>query len=141
MLNLTLADSVIAFYDAKYTYKLWRPITAIRAPGRSSDPDWLAEVGNTTPDPSYPGAHAVISSAAADVLADYFGSDRSNFSVTSEVLPGVERSFETFSDAAKEATASRVFAGVHFRFDLTTGAIMGDRIADFVDRRFLTPAR
>src|SRR5215469_2451190 len=30
LLNLSLADSVIAFYDAKYTYNLWRPVTAIR---------------------------------------------------------------------------------------------------------------
>ena len=30
-LNLTFADSVIAFYDAKYAYRLWRPVTAIRA--------------------------------------------------------------------------------------------------------------
>jgi hypothetical protein len=71
LLNLTLADGVIAFYDAKYTYNLWRPVTAIRGadtdnnPNTHADADWLPEVGNTTPDPSYPGAHAVISAAAA----------------------------------------------------------------------------
>src|SRR5437879_5079740 len=31
LLDLTLADGVIAFYDAKYTYNFWRPVTAIRA--------------------------------------------------------------------------------------------------------------
>ena len=31
LLNLALADGVIAFYDAKYIYNLWRPVTAIRA--------------------------------------------------------------------------------------------------------------
>src|SRR5882757_2078313 len=31
LLNLSFADSVIAFYDAKYTYNFWRPVTAIRA--------------------------------------------------------------------------------------------------------------
>src|SRR5882724_6651892 len=66
LLDLTLADTVIAFYDAKYTYNFWRPVTAIRAadtdnnPETLLDPDWLPEVGKTTPDPSYPGAHAVI---------------------------------------------------------------------------------
>jgi len=30
VLNLTFADSVIAFYDAKYHYLVWRPVTAIR---------------------------------------------------------------------------------------------------------------
>lgn len=31
LLNLSFADGVIAFYDAKYTYNFWRPVTAIRA--------------------------------------------------------------------------------------------------------------
>ena len=78
LLNLELADGVIAFYDAKYTYNFWRPVTAIRAadtddnPETLVDPTWLPEVGNTTPDPSYPGAHAVISAAAATVLIAFF---------------------------------------------------------------------
>ena len=71
LLNLSLADSVIAFYDAKYTYNFWRPVTAIRAadtdvnPGTAADPNWLPEAGTTGADPSYPGAHAVVSGAAA----------------------------------------------------------------------------
>jgi len=74
LLNLSLADSVIAFYDAKYTYNFWRPVTAIRAaatddnPETLADPGWLPKTGKTAPDPSYPGAHAVISAAAAEVL-------------------------------------------------------------------------
>jgi len=52
--------------------------------------------------------------------------------VTSEVLPGVERSFTSFSAAAEEATLSRVFAGQHFRFDLSTGQRLGREVADFV---------
>src|ERR1700746_1083358 len=64
LLNLTLADGVIAFYDTKYTYNFWRPVTAIRAadtdnnPDTVADPTWLPSVGNTTPDPSSPGAPA-----------------------------------------------------------------------------------
>jgi len=38
LLDLTLADSVIAFYDAKYTYHFWRPITAIRAAANDGNP-------------------------------------------------------------------------------------------------------
>ena len=34
LLNLTLADGVIAFYDAKYTYNFWRPVSAIRDAGK-----------------------------------------------------------------------------------------------------------
>jgi hypothetical protein len=145
LLNLTMADGVIAFYDAKYTYNFWRPVTAIRAadsdsnPQTSPDTNWLPEVGNTTPDPSYPGAHAVISAAASSVLISVLHSDRFAYDVTSEVLPGVERSFDSFSAAAEEATMSRVFAGVHFRFDLTAGHELGREVADFVLDHFMTP--
>jgi len=145
LLNLSFADAVIAFYDAKYTYNFWRPVTAIREaaiagnPEAIPDPDWLPEVGNTTPDPSYPGAHAVISAAGASILTSFFGKERFDFTVTSEVLPGVDRSFESFPAAAEEATLSRIFAGVHFRSDLTTGQTLGRQIADFVVDNFLTP--
>jgi membrane-associated phospholipid phosphatase len=144
LLNLSLADAVIAFYDAKYTYNFWRPVTAIRAaatdgnPDTDADPNWLPEVGNTTPDPSYPGAHAVISAAAAEVLISFFRQNNFQFTVTSEVLPGVDRSFTSFSAAAEEATLSRIFAGVHFLFDLTTGQRLGSDVADFVVDNFLT---
>src|SRR6267378_3704338 len=145
LLNLSFADDVIAFYDAKYTYNFWRPVTAIRAgdsdnnPETVADPNWLPEVGKTAPDPSYPGAHAVISAAGAEVLISFFERDRFDLNVTSEVLPGVERSFTSFSAAAEEATLSRIFGGQHFRFDLTTGQRLGRDVADFVLDNFLTP--
>ena len=144
LLNLTLADAVIAFYDAKYTYNFWRPVTAIRAadtdnnPATGADPNWLPEVGKTGADPSYPGAHGVMSAAGAGVLTAFFGRDPSEFRVTSEVLPGVERSFRTFGDAAHEASLSRIFAGQHFRFDQTAGERLGRKVADFVVDGFLT---
>jgi hypothetical protein len=145
LLNLTLADGVIAFYDAKYTYNLWRPVTAIRAaastgnPNTLADPNWLPESGTTAPDPSYPGAHAVISEAAATVLASVLRSDRIGLSVTSETLPGVVRQFDSFSDAEREASLSRVFAGVHFITDETAGESLGHKLADYVVDRFLRP--
>src|SRR5882757_977002 len=145
LLNLSFVDDVIAFYDAKYTYNLWRPVTAIRAgdsdnnPETAADPNWLPEVGKTAPDPSYPGAHAVISAAGAEVLISFFERDRFEFNVTSEVLPGIERSFTSFSSAAEEATLSRIFAGQHFRFDLAVGQRLGRDLADFVLYIFLSP--
>jgi hypothetical protein len=146
LLNLSFADDVIAFYDAKYTYNFWRPVTSIRAadtginPETVADPNWLPEVGKTAPDPSYPGAHAVISASGAEVLISFFERDHAEFNVTSEVLPGVERSFTSISAAAEEATLSRIFGGQHFRFDLTTGQRLGRDVADFVLDNFLTPA-
>jgi membrane-associated phospholipid phosphatase len=145
LLNLTFADDVIAFYDAKYTYNFWRPVTAIRAANTDNNPNtivdanWLPQVGKTTPDPSYPGAHAVISASGAALLKSFFGRDRFRFQVTSEVMPGVERSFTSFSAAQREATLSRIFAGVHFRSDLTTGSELGEDVASFVFDHFLQP--
>jgi hypothetical protein len=144
LLDLTVADSVIAFYDAKYTYHFWRPITAIRAaandgnPATAGDPNWTP-LATTALDPSYPGAHAVVSAAGADVLSTFFGSDSENFAVTSEVLPGVVRGFTSFSAAADEASLSRIYAGQHFRFDLVAGQRLGTQVADYVQRNFLLP--
>jgi hypothetical protein len=73
------------------------------------------------------------------VLTSFFHKDRFEFSVTSEVLAGVGRSFTSFSAAAQEATLSRIFAGVHFLFDLTSGRRLGSDVADFVVDNFLTP--
>ena len=117
-------------------------------PAPSSESDWsclslttrsFAEVGNTAPDPSYPGAHAVISAAAASVLSAFFGHKPFHFSVTSEVLPGVERSFDNIAAAAQEASLSRVYAGVHFRSDENAGEQLGAAVADFVLGNLLTP--
>ena len=48
-------------------------------PETLSDPNWLPEVGNTTPDPTYPGAHAAVSAAARDVLVSVLRRDRFSF--------------------------------------------------------------
>ena len=145
LLNLSLADSVIAFYDAKYTYNFWRPVTAIRAADPRTnaetqpDPNWLPEAGKTANDPSYPGAHAAISAAAQTVLVTFFDTDHFQLDVTSEVLPGIERHFESFSGAEREASLSRVFAGVHFLTDEQAGETLGRQVADFVCDYSLQP--
>jgi hypothetical protein len=145
LLNLSFADAVIAFYDGKYTYNVWRPVTAIRLaaddsnPNTAADANWLPLNTNTAADPAYPGAHATISAIGALVLRAFFHQDRFDFTATSEVLPGVQRSFTRFSEAASEATDSRVFAGQHFRFDLTSGQRLGRRIASLTLKKVLTP--
>jgi hypothetical protein len=144
LLNLTLADEVIAFYDSKYTYNLWRPVTAIRAaasdgnPETAADPDWLPQAGKTAADPSYPGAHATISAGGAFVLRALFGNKPLQLNVTSEVLPGVVRSFDSFADVEEEASLSRIYAGQHFRSDENAGERLGSAVADFVVDHFLT---
>ena len=144
-LNLSFADSAIAFYDAKYTYRLWRPVTAIRLadtdgnPNTVADPSWLPLAGNTAADPSYPGAHSTISAAGADVLASFYG-DKQHFSLNSPALPGVTRSFSSFSAAADEAGLSRIYAGQHTRLDHAAGLALGQHVAGFVLHNALLPA-
>jgi hypothetical protein len=143
-LNLSFADSAIAFYDAKYTYRLWRPVTAIRLadsagnPQTIADPNWIPLAGNTPADPSYPGAHSTISAAAADVLESFYGNNQ-QFSVTSPALPGITRSFQSFSGAVGEAGLSRIYAGVHTRIDHQAGLKLGNDVADFVLHNALLP--
>jgi hypothetical protein len=135
-LDLTLVDSVIAFYDAKYAYHVWRPVTAIRNadadgnPDTAADPNWTP-LSATAPDPSYPGAHGTISAAAADVLSSIYGNDFA-FTVTSPALPGVARTFVSFSEAAHEATVSRIYNGNHTRLDQVAGENLGHDVAGFV---------
>jgi membrane-associated phospholipid phosphatase len=144
-LNLSFGDSAIAFYDAKYTYQLWRPVTAIRLadtdgnPDTVADPNWLPLSGNTAADPSYPGAHSTISAAGAEVLASFYG-DGQPFSVTSSALPGVTRSFTSFSAAAEEAGVSRIYSGQHTRLDHVAGLGLGHQVAGFVLHNALLPA-
>jgi hypothetical protein len=102
-------------------------VTAIRA---TSDPNWTP-LSNTAPDPSYPGAHGTIAAAGADVLAAMYGNDF-DFDVTSPALPGVERSFTSFSEAAEEASVSRMYNGNHTRLDQVAGENLGRDVAEFV---------
>jgi PAP2 superfamily len=135
LVNFGMADTTISFFKAKYIYHNWRPVTAAEF---NFDPDWLPLTTKTAPDPSYPGAHSATSSAAAQALAFVLG-DNFTFAVTSEVVPGVERHFTSFSAAAQEAGLSRVFAGQHFRFDHLAGVLQGQQVSDSVDKTTLLP--
>jgi hypothetical protein len=134
LVNFGMADATISFFEAKYIYHFWRPVT----PAELSDTDWLPLSTKTAPDPSYPGAHSATSSAAATVLKFYFG-DRFTFDVTSEVLPGVTRHFTSFSAAKREAGLSRIYAGQHFRFDHLAGLRLGREVSRSIAETTLRP--
>ena len=144
LLNISLADTTIGFFEAKYTYRFWRPVTAIRLasedgdPRTTPDPSWLPLSTKTAPDPSYPGAHSAISFAGAEVLKAYFG-DRLTFDVSSESLQGVTRHFTSFSAAAQEAGLSRIYAGQHFRTDHIAGKRLGRQVAESIVDTTLLP--
>jgi membrane-associated phospholipid phosphatase len=144
LLDISLADTTIAFFEAKYTYQFWRPVTAVELagddgnPNTEPDPNWLPLSVKTAPDPSYPGAHSAISFAGAEVLKSDLG-DRFTFDVTSESLKGVTRHFTTFSAAAQEAGLSRIYAGQHFRTDHVSGKGLGASVAESIVDTTLLP--
>jgi hypothetical protein len=143
-LNVALADGIIAHFDAKYTYSRWRPATAIQLADQTGNPDTIADPSwlpllNTPPNPSYVSGHGVVSAAASTVLAQFFGTDNISFSLTSEDVPGVTHSFTSFSAAAAETQNSVVWGGIHFRFDVTAGATLGQSVAQFVTQNFFQP--
>jgi len=136
LLNVTMADAVIACWDSKYRYSFWRPTTAIREGLTPADADptwepWLDFFKPGTPAfPEYPSAHASISGSAAFVLASIFG-DNTSFTVSSESRPGT-RSFSSFSSAVSEIADARVFGGIHFRTSCEVGNTLGRDVANFV---------
>lgn len=123
-LNIAIADAAIAMTDAKYTYWAWRPISAIQAgiPGFPAQPDW-APLLETPNHPSYVSGHSAFSAAAAIVLTDEFGARP--FKADSADQPGATRAFRDFQQAAAEAADSRLWGGIHFKFDNDDGLVTG----------------
>src|SRR5262249_16351067 len=104
LLDLALADQAIACWDAKYTYNFLRPITAIQAADQGNaetegDANWIPLAGpvGANTHPSYPSAHSTVMGTCAEVLARYFATDDIPFSISWFSLPGVTRSFTSFS--------------------------------------------
>src|SRR5262249_8313361 len=126
LLNLALADAGIVSWDCKYQYHFWRPIEGIRSAAVqadadvSGDPNWTPLIARP-PFPSYTSGHSTFSSAAATVLAHFFGTDDVRFTISSDDLPRTTRSFGSFSAAAAEAGRSRIFGGIHWEFDNADG--------------------
>jgi PAP2 superfamily len=143
LLNVSMADALIACWDAKYRYVFWRPITAIRAgdtdgnPATDPDPAWTPWLDyfptGTPAHPEYPSGHSTVSGDAAAVLTSIFG-DETPFTVTSDVRPGT-RSFSSFSAAVAEIADARVFGGIHFRVSCIRGNALGQTVANYVMSR------
>ena len=146
LLNLALADAAICCWDGKYEFKCWRPITAIheadtdRNPATGQDPAWTPLLA-TPPFPEYTSGHSTFSSAAATVLARYFGSDTVPFSATSEAMPSFSRSYQSFSEAAAEAGLSRIYGGLHFMSANQQGLLSGASLGAYVAEGFLKEKR
>jgi hypothetical protein len=114
-LNTAQADAFIACWDCKYFYDIERPITVIRRD--TADTTWSSFIA-TPPFPSYPSGHSSTSGAASQVLGYFFPADAIDFALM-----------------ANEAKDSRLYGGIHFRFDNDVGLSLGRSIGTFVIER------
>ena len=108
-LNLAMSDAAIACMDAKYTYWYVRPYQA--------DPLITTPLGKP-PHPSYPSLHSCLGGAAVGVLTHEFPEDTDDLEST-----------------LAEMLLSRQWAGLHYWFDLQTGATMGRHVAALANSR------
>ena len=144
MLNVAMADAAIMAWDAKFATDYWRPITGIRAaddtnPDTVQDANWTPLI-TTPPFPSYVSGHSSFSGAAAAVLEHFFGTDNIAFTLPSENQQVAARSFDSFSEAAEESADSRLYGGIHWRFDNEDGLTAGTALGEFVADNFFEPA-
>lgn len=145
-LNIAMADATISGWDMKYEVNYWRPQAGIREAADDSndatiaDPAWTPLL-STPAHPSYVSTLSSNSNAAATVLAGFFGSDNFAFTLPAQSASLPARSFASFSQAAREAADSRIYAGIHWRFDNEVGLQTGTTIGEYVMANFLRPAQ
>ena len=109
LLNLAQQDAGIACWDAKYTYWVIRPS---QADSQITTPVGLPNF------PSYVSGHSTFSGAASGVLGALFPDEK----------PAVQQ-------LAQEASVSRIYGGIHYRFDADNGIKVGRNIADLAIAR------
>lgn len=102
-MNMAGMDAIIACHDAKYTYWLIRPYRA--------DPNIVVPIGKPG-HPSYPSNHACFSGTAAYVLGAFFPADAAPLAAM-----------------ADEAGESRLYAGIHYRFDKDAGLTIARQVS------------
>lgn len=103
VMHMAIMDASIGCWDAKYLYSYVRPFQA--------DPTIATPVGRPN-FPSYPSAHSCLSSAAAGVIAGLFPSTKTSMDAK-----------------VAEAGVARMYAGLHYRFDVTAGQELGYKVA------------
>ena len=72
-----------------------------------------------------------MSGAASTILAEEFGA-RTHFSMTSDLMFGVERSYRGFSETLEAVKEARIFSGIHFRTATEVGSTLGETVARLV---------
>ena len=133
---MAMDDALIAVFDAKYAYNLWRPITAIRnGEGDARDPSWTPFI-DTPMHPEYPCAHCIVSGALGAVLAAEIGAGPTpKLSSASPAAAGAVRTWTSVDDFVQEVAVARIYDGVHYRNSSEVGTAMGKKIGELAARR------
>ncbi len=131
----TYASTAVGMYDAfiscwyvKYSTVRIRPQTAVQ---RLIEPTWTSFI-QTPPFPEYTSGHSTVSSTAAEILTSVFG-DGFAFTDSSELEYNLPvRSFNSFREAASEASISRVYGGIHYRSGCEAGNKQGKKLGAII---------
>jgi hypothetical protein len=145
LMDMAINDGLQNSNESKFHYALWRPITAIQRADEDgnaatdAEPTWSTLHPTTPPYPTYAGNASTIGAASATVLANVFGEDEVAFDVDwgPYGFAGVTRSYPGFWAAADEMADSRIYGGIHFRFDNEAGQEVGANVANHVLDHFL----
>jgi hypothetical protein len=140
LLNLAMADALIACWDSKYAHDTWRPVTAIQTGGHGvpADAGWTPLIP-TPPFPAYPSGHACAGGAARVILERHLGPAGHAITLTSPTAPGVTFTYDSFKAIADQVDEARVGGGIHVRHDQAAGGELGRRVGEHVCRTALRP--
>lgn len=133
---VTVADTTIACFDAKYHFLFWRPSSAIALAdtdgnaATEQDAAWTPHVA-TPNHPKYPAAHSCAAGAISGALNRHFGTRDVAFSMNSTVT-GTVHSYAPTDAFVRESAGARIRGGMHFRTSTEHGAALGQSVANSV---------
>ena len=135
-------NSLIAVWDAKYTYMFWRPVTAIQAGDTDgndkTDPDTVWTPFITTPShPEYPAAHTTVGAGALGFYTVWFKTHRFLLAFTGNA--GAVRYYTSVAEIHAEEGNARVWGGMHWRNSTEVGTALGRRVGRYTARHLLKP--
>lgn len=125
---IAIADAFISVWEAKFFYNYIRPETFIN---RYIDKDWTPLI-QTPAFPEYPSAHSVASSSAATILTQIAGNNYMFIDSTEVPYGRPMRKFNSFFEAADQASISRMYGGIHFKTAIERGKEQGRKIGNFI---------
>jgi hypothetical protein len=142
LLAMAMCDASIATYETKYYYSFWRPLTAIRAGAADGNPQTEPDAGwfgllATPAFPSYPSAHATLSTAARTVLERVLGKQNLEITLSSSALPTVVLHYTEWKQICDDIDDARVYGGIHFRFEQKAGTRQGRDVGQYILDNYL----